>query len=211
MKINHYRNRIAQLFCVIFLIAISCPVIAGAPLSEAVDGAYRRAVSAYDHKDYKSSLKQFRKMQKEYPMSKHAVRGWEYIAQCENLLGDKYAAFEAYQKIWDNHKDFNKLSTITKNQMTIANDFFEMKRYKISIEIYNKILENAPYSDFAAGAQYSIANALVKREDYYAAKEEFRKLPLMTWLRPPLFMLPMRGSFDEKQMSPEPHHEWRGN
>jgi len=176
MKINHYKNKITQILCVLFLIAICKTTIADSAVSEAVDGVYRRAVSAYDHKDYKSALKQFRKMQKEYPMSKHAVRGWEYTAQCENLLGDKYAAFEAYQKIWDNHKDFNKLPTITKNQMTIANDFFEMKRYKIAIEIYNKILENAPYSDFAASAQYSIANALVKREDYYAAKEEFRKL-----------------------------------
>jgi outer membrane protein assembly factor BamD len=176
MKINHYKNKITQILCVIFLIAICKTGIADTAVSAAVDGVYRRAVSAYDHKDYKSALKQFRKMQKEYPMSKHAVRGWEYVAQCENLLGDKYAAFEAYQKIWDNHKDFNKLPTITKNQMTIANDFFEMKRYKIAIEIYNKILENAPYSDFAASAQYSIANALVKREDYYAAKEEFRKL-----------------------------------
>ena len=109
-------------------------------------------------------------------MSKHAIRGWEYIAQCENVLGDKYAAFESYQKIWDNHKSFKKLSTITKNQMTIADDFFKLKRYKLSIEIYSKILENAPYSGYAAAAQYSIANALVNREDYYAAKEEFRKL-----------------------------------
>ena len=176
MKIIHYKNKITQILCVIVLIATCSRAAADTTVSEAVDGVYRRAVTAYDNKDYKSALKQFRKMQKEYPMSKHAVRGWEYVAQCENLLGDKYSAFEAYQKIWDNHKDFNKLSTITKNQMTIANDFFEMKRYKIAIEIYGKILENAPYSDFAASAQFSIANALVKREDYYAAKEEFRKL-----------------------------------
>ena len=176
MKKLHYRNKITRIFCALFLVIVCSATVAASALSEVVDGVYLRAVSTYDNKDYKGALKQFKKMQKDYPMSKHAIRGWEYIAQCENVLGDKYAAFEAYQKIWDNHKSFKKLSTITKNQMTIADDFFKLKRYKLSIEIYNKILENAPYSGYAAAAQYSVANALVKRENYYAAKEEFRKL-----------------------------------
>ena len=176
MKKHLYRNKFTQILCAFLLITICCTVVADEAVSQAVDGMYRRAVATYDNKNYKSALKQFRKMQKEFPMSKHAVRGWEYVAQCENLLGDKYAAFEAYQKIWDNHKNFNKLSTITKNQMTIANDFFKMKRYKIAIEIYGKIIANAPYSDFAAAAQYLTAESLLKRENYFAAKEEYRKL-----------------------------------
>jgi len=176
MKKHRHRNKFTQILCALFLVIVCSTAVVGTTLSEVVDGVYRRAVSTYDNKDYKGALKQFKKMQKEYPMSKHAVRGWEYIAQCENVLGDKYASFEAYQKIWDNHKSFKKLSTITKNQMTIADDFFKLKRYKLSIEIYSKILQNAPYSGYAAAAQYSIANALVKREDYFAAKEEFRKL-----------------------------------
>ncbi|MCK5851939.1 outer membrane protein assembly factor BamD, partial [bacterium] len=176
MKIQYYRNQIARILFTVFFMAICSISIADDALTEAVDGIYRRGVASYDYKDYKAAMKQFQKMQKEFPMSKHSVRGWEYIAQCENALGDKYASFEAYQKIWDNHKNFNKLSTITKNQMNIADDFFKLKRYKIAIELYSKILENAPHSDSAASAQYSIAHSLLEREDYYASKEEFIKL-----------------------------------
>ena len=176
MKIQYYRNKIARILFAVFLMTICSILIADDAVTEAADGIYRRGVASYDYKDYKAAMKQFKKMQKEFPMSKHAIRGWEYIAQCENALGDKYASFEAYQKIWDNHKNFNKLSTITKNQMNIADNFFKLKRYKIAIELYNKILENAPYSDSAASAQYSIAHSLLNREDYYASKEEFIKL-----------------------------------
>ncbi|RLD11696.1 MAG: hypothetical protein DRI44_02980 [Chlamydiae bacterium] len=176
MKTHYYRTKLSRILFVIFLMAVSGASIANTAVTDAVDGIYNRAVAAYDSKDYKSALKQFRKMQKEFPVSKHAVRGWEYIAQCENVLGDKYAAFEAYQKIWDNHKNFNKLPTITRNQMKIADDFFKLKRYKIAIELYSKILENAPYSDSAAAAQYSIAHSMLGRENYFAAKQEFRKL-----------------------------------
>ncbi len=67
---------------------------------------YTHAKLAHSNKDYKTALKLFRKLQKEFPYSENSVRAWEYIAQCENKLGNQFAAFEAYQQIWDNHKDF---------------------------------------------------------------------------------------------------------
>ena len=109
MKKHHYRNKITRISFAALLIIASGIAFAENSVSDTVDGLYRRAVAAYDNKDYKTSLNQFREVQKEFPASKHAVRVWEYIAQCENMLGDKYAAFDAYQKIWDDHKDFNKL------------------------------------------------------------------------------------------------------
>jgi len=174
MKTRIYRSKTIQIIIAAFVFAaFSSASFAG---NDVVDSAYKRAVTAYESKDYKHALKFFRELQQDYPKSKHAVRCWEYIAQCENILGDPYAAFEAYQKIWDEHKDFNKLSTITKNQMQIANHYRKLKQFKTAIEIYRKILENAPYSESAAVAQYSIAHSMIGREEYYAAKDEFRTL-----------------------------------
>lgn len=143
------------------------------PSAEAL---YTSGRAAFQQGDYKTALKQFRSLEKEHPKAPQAVRGLEYIAQCENNLGDPYAAFEAYQKIWDEHKNFDKLPVITRNQMRIGNHFLKTKSYNQAIEVYQKILLNAPYSEYAAAAQYSLAQAYIGDEDYDSAKEELRKV-----------------------------------
>ncbi len=137
---------------------------------------FGHAELAHNNKDYKTALKLFRKLQKDFPNSENAVRGWEYIAQCENKLGNQFAAFEAYQQIWDNHKDFGRLSIITRNQMQIGNYYLNVKRYKFAIEIYQQILENAPFSESAPAVQFSLAEAYIGQKDYYSAKFELKKV-----------------------------------
>ena len=137
---------------------------------------FSHAKLAYSNKDYKSALKLFKKLQKEFPNSENAVRGWEYLAQCENKLGNQFAAFEAYQQIWDNHKDFGRLAVITRNQMQIGNYYLNVKRYKFAIEIYQQILENAPFSETSPAAQFSLAEAYIGQKDYYSGKYELKKV-----------------------------------
>jgi|GEM_PF-1150153 len=156
------------------VVLLLCGVAWGADPDAAT--LFRQAETAYKQQNYAQALSLLRTMQEKYPDSKHAVRGWEYIAQCENALGDPMAAFEAYQKIWDRHKDFAQLATITRNQMKIGNYFLKNKEYKNAITVYEKILENAPHSDVAAGAQYSLAQAYLGSEDYGAARAELAKL-----------------------------------
>jgi len=161
------------------LLCSMCAGLLFATDDPAVNGAsaiFRQGVTAYKQQNYKLALKLLRTMQEEYTNSPYAVRSLEYIAQCENQLGDPYAAFEAYQKIWDDHKDFAKLPSITRNQMMIGNYYLNVKQYKEAIEIYRKILDNAPHSDVAAAAQYSLAQAHVGDDDYEPAKSELEKL-----------------------------------
>lgn len=155
-------------------VLLLCGVVWGADPDAAT--LFRQAQTAYKQQNYAQALSLLRTMQEKYPDSKLAVRGWEYIAQCENALGDPMAAFEAYQKIWERHKDFAQLSTITRNQMKIGNYFLKNKEYKNAITVYEKILENAPHSDVAAGAQYSLAQAYLGEEDYNAARAELAKV-----------------------------------
>jgi len=156
------------------VVLLLCSVVWGADPDAAT--LFRQADTAYKQQNYAQALSLLRRMQEKYPDSKQAVRGWEYIAQCENALGDPMAAFEAYQKIWERHKDFAQLATITRNQMKIGNYFLKNKEYKNAITVYEKILENAPHSDVAAGAQYSLAQAYLGSEDYGAARAELAKL-----------------------------------
>lgn len=137
---------------------------------------FRQAETAYKQQNYSQALSLFRTFVEKYPDAKQTVRAWEYIAQCENALGDPMAAFEAYQKIWERHKDFAKLSVITRNQMKIGNYFLKNKQYDNAIKVYEKILENAPHSEVAPGAQYSLAQAYLGNEDYTAARAELSKL-----------------------------------
>ena len=144
--------------------------------ASSADSMYRDASNAYQQQNYKLALSLFRALDTKYPDSKHAVRTLEYIAQCENKMGDPYAAFEAYQAIWDKHKEFARLDVITRNQMKIGNHFLKAQYYKKAIEVYQKILVNAPSSEVAPGAQYSLAQAFIGDKDYEAAKAELGKL-----------------------------------
>ncbi|MCX7847935.1 MAG: outer membrane protein assembly factor BamD, partial [bacterium] len=153
---------------------LACTALYGADPDAAT--LFRQAHTAYKQQNYPQALSLFRTMLEKYPDAKQAVRAWEYVAQCENALGNPMAAFEAYQKIWERHKDFSQLSVITRNQMKIGNYFLKNKQYKNAITVYEKILENAPHSDVAPGAQYSLAQAYLGEEDYSAARAELAKL-----------------------------------
>ena len=169
MKSQHFRN-----LCLAFLSAVFCLGALGAEtVAETAQSLFSQGVTLYETGDYQNALKAFRRMQEEFPRSARAVRGWEYIALCENKLGDPYAAFEAYQQIWDNHKEFTKMQVITRNQMRIGNHYMEYKRYQIAEKIFSKILENAPYSEAAPAAQYSLGLAQYNLKKYSDARESF--------------------------------------
>ena len=142
----------------------------------AADALYKDGVAAYRQQNYKQALTLFRTLEEKHPNCEHAVRGYEHIAQCENKLNDPYAAFEAYQAIWEKHKDFPNLPVITRNQMKIGNYLLASQSYKQAIEVYQKILVNAPYSDVAPAAQYSLAQAYIGENEYEAAKTELAKV-----------------------------------
>ena len=152
MKSQYLRNLCFALLCSLF----AFEALGAETAAETYQSLFNQGVTQYETGDYQNALKSFRRMQEEFPRSRRAVRGWEYIALCENKLGDPYAAFEAYQEIWDNHKEFTKMQVITRNQMRIGNHYMEYKRYQIAEKIFKKILENAPYSEAAPADQYSL-------------------------------------------------------
>ena len=167
----------SQLLRTIFLTGLMtavCLSSAAADTSaQTASSLFQQGVTAYETGDYSGALKLFRKMQEDFPRSARAVRGWEYIALCENKLGDPYAAFEAYQEIWDNHKEFTKMSVITRNQMRIGNHYMEYKRYSVAEKIFSKILENSPYGEASPAAQYSLGMAQYNLKKYGPARESF--------------------------------------
>lgn len=167
----------SQLLRTIFLTGLMTAVCLSSAAAETsaqtASSLFQQGVTAYETGDYSGALKLFRKMQEDFPRSARAVRGWEYIALCENKLGDPYAAFEAYQEIWDNHKEFTKMSVITRNQMRIGNHYMEYKRYSVAEKIFSKILENSPYGEASPAAQYSLGMAQYNLKKYGPARESF--------------------------------------
>ena len=168
------KPQILRNFCLLILaLAFSGQIFAEEGAATTASSLFQQGVTAYETGDYKGALKLFRQMQADFPRSARAIRGWEYIALCENKLGDPYAAFEAYQEIWDNHKEFSKMQVITRNQMRIGNHYMEYKRYSVAEKIFSKILENAPYSEAAPAAQYSLGMAQYNLKKFGPARESF--------------------------------------
>ena len=166
------KSHFLSTICLAVLFAAVC-LSAAENTAQTASSLFQQGVTAYETGDYKGALKLFRQMQEEFPRSARAVRGWEYIALCENKLGDPYAAFEAYQEIWDNHKEFTKMSVITRNQMRIGNHYMEYKRYSVAEKIFSKILENSPYGEASPAAQYSLGMAQYNLKKYGPARESF--------------------------------------
>ena len=153
----------------VFCLAAVCEENAG----QTASSLFQQGVTAYETGDYSGALKLFRKMQEDFPRSARAVRGWEYIALCENKLGDPYAAFEAYQQIFDNHKEFTRMDVIIRNQMRIGSHYLEYKRYSVAEKIFSQILENAPFGNDAALAHYSLGMTEYYLKKFGAARESF--------------------------------------
>ncbi|MBQ7555266.1 outer membrane protein assembly factor BamD, partial [bacterium] len=168
------KSQILRSICLTGLMAAFClSAFSDENAVQTASSLFQQGVTAYETGDYSSALKLFRKMQEDFPRSARAVRGWEYIALCENKLGDPYAAFEAYQQIYDNHKEFSRMDVIIRNQMRIGSHYMEYKRYPVAEKIFTKILENSPFGESASIAQYSLGMAQYNQKKYGPARESF--------------------------------------
>ena len=171
------KSQLLRSICLTGLIAAVCLSSAAAEnAGQTAASLFQQGVTAYETGDYSGALKLFRKMQEDFPRSARAVRGWEYIAICENKLGDPYAAFEAYQQIFDNHKEFTKMDVIIRNQMRIGKHYLEYKRYSVAEKIFSKVLENSPFGSDAALAHYSLGMTQYYLKKYGPARESFESV-----------------------------------
>ena len=126
------------------------------------EGRYKKAIGAY------------RALLSGYPTSGAASQAQFKIAELCEKIGEPERAFKAYGKYISAYPKGKEFSTVVERQYGIAKAFLNGERRKLfgvktfpsmerSQKMFEEIVKNAPYSPYAALAQFNLGMALEKQ------------------------------------------------
>ena len=138
-------------------------------------------------KEYKKALSEFKKIIKFYKRSEAASEAQYYIGRCYEELKNPYHAYENYQKVIDDYPFTQRTDEIVKRQFDIADKLYSGEKTKFIgisfsaipeqiIDIYKKVVSNAPYSEYAPIAQFRIGELYKRVSFYQEARDAFQKI-----------------------------------
>lgn len=145
------------------------------------------AMSLYNAKDYQRSLFEFDKLAKQYEFSDYASKAQYYVGLCYENLQKYYSAYENYQKAIDNFPHLSNTDEVLAREYAIGILYLEKPSPKVmgadimapldrAVEIFKKVVENAPYGKYAEDAQFKLGEALKKSERYEEAIQAYHKI-----------------------------------
>ncbi|NQS99640.1 MAG: outer membrane protein assembly factor BamD [Candidatus Omnitrophica bacterium] len=145
------------------------------------------ATSFLESKDYKKAIVEFKKLIENYPLSKLASEAQFYIAEVYENMGEYYRAFKGYQLVIDKYPFTEKVEEVIEREYRIGNFFYTGEKEKVlgvplisakpkAIEIFETVVENAPYGKYADVAQYKLGLCHMEIKDYLAAALAFKKI-----------------------------------
>src|SRR5688500_1968999 len=143
------------------------------------------AKEAFDKKDYKLSTKAARRVVRVWPFSDYAPEAQYLVGRSyeERKLDEK--AFKAYQALVEKYPKSANYNEVVERQYAIANRYLAGQWFKLwgvipffssmdkTVQMYEKLLKNGPYSAVAPNAQMNIGAAREKQSDYPAAVKAY--------------------------------------
>ena len=145
------------------------------------------AMSFYNGKDFQRAAAEFGKLAKQYEFSEYASKAQYHVGLCYENMQKYYIAFENYQKTIDNFPQIANTDEILAREYNIGNIYLNKPSPKVlktdimapldrAVEIFKKVVSNAPYGKYAEDAQFKLGQALKKSERYEDAVEAFHRL-----------------------------------
>jgi len=145
------------------------------------------AMGFFNAQDHKKAVAEFEKLIKSYEFSEYAAKAQFYVGMTYEKMGKPYMAFQSYQKVIDNYPYSEDLDEVIHREFEIGNYYLNKVNPRLfgtdilgpierAVEIYKKVVENAPYGSYASEAQYNLGVALKKAERYGEAVEAFQRL-----------------------------------
>jgi outer membrane protein assembly factor BamD len=143
------------------------------------------AKSYYEAKDYASAYNEFKKLVKYFVDAVEAPEAQYYMGLCLEEMGKYYEAYQSYQKIIEKYPFSNRTDDVLKREYIVAQKLLDHKTKlvgidftgeNVAIEIFRKIVENAPYGKYAAASQYKIGLTLKAKRYFKEATDEFQKV-----------------------------------
>jgi outer membrane protein assembly factor BamD len=138
-------------------------------------------------KEYRSAIDAYRRVIRRWPQSNSTQDARFGLAECLSAIGYHYQAFKEYQQLVEKHPNTSHFDDVLQRQFEIGNLFLAGERQKAwgirwfpsserTIEIFEKVVKNGPYSPVAAEAQYRIGLTYEKQKDYLAAVHAYEKI-----------------------------------
>jgi outer membrane assembly lipoprotein YfiO len=145
------------------------------------------AMSFYDAKDYKRAVTEFEKLSKHYEFSDYAPKAQYYAGLSDENMGKYYIAFQAYQKAIDNFPHIGNLEEIIEREFKIAGIYADKPNPKVlgtdimtstdrALEIYKRVVENAPFGPLADEAQFKMGEVLKRASMFEEATLAYQRI-----------------------------------
>ncbi len=145
------------------------------------------AMTFYNAKDYQRSAQEFEKVTKVYEYSEYASKAQYYVGLSYENMNKFYMAYQNYQKAIDNFPHIENMDEIVAREFNIAGIYATKLSPKVlgvdimtsldrAIEIYGKVVANAPYGRLSDEAQYNMALTMKKAERFDEAIPAFQKI-----------------------------------
>jgi len=138
-------------------------------------------------KQYRSAIDAYRRVIARWPQSSATQDARYSLAECLSAIGYHYQAFKEYQQLIEKHPNTPHFDDVLQRQFEIGNLFLAGERQKVwgirwfpsferTIEVFEKVVKNGPYSPVSAEAQFRIGLTYEKEDDYLAAVHAYEKV-----------------------------------
>jgi outer membrane assembly lipoprotein YfiO len=142
----------------------------------------------FDSKEYDEAASEFRKLIKHYPRAREAAEAQFYLGRILEEQGRLFDAYKAYQMVIDKYPFSDRFPEIIAKEFAVGNRLLEGEQDKSGflggvlgssydpVEVFQTIIKNSPYGEYAAPSQYKIALYLQEKRLYQEARDEFEKV-----------------------------------
>jgi len=145
------------------------------------------AMGFYETRDYKKAMAEFHKLVNYYPNAKQASKAQYYIGRSYEDLKELYHAYIAYQRVMEAYPYAENRDEIINRQYDIGMLFFKGEKARLlgvavlpatdkAIEIFDQVIKNSPYGEYADKAQFRIGEAYKNNSAYPEAMLAFQAL-----------------------------------
>jgi len=143
------------------------------------------AEEAFAKNDYNTTLHAAHRILRVWPLSDYAPDAEYLIGRCLETTGNDEAAFKAYQNIIEKYPRSSRYEEVLWRQYEIANRFLGGEWFRIWVyiplypsmdqtaQMFDKIVNNGPYSDVAPHAQLRSGAAREKEKNYPEAVKAY--------------------------------------
>jgi outer membrane protein assembly factor BamD len=143
------------------------------------------AQAAFDEGNYSLALKAARRTVRRWPVSDYAPQAQYLLGRCYEAKGQDERAFKAYQQVIEKYPRVDNYQEIVQRQFDIANRYLAGQWFKLwgyipffpsmdkTVDMYDKVLRNGPYSEIGAQAQMNIGAAREKQSNFPQAAQAY--------------------------------------